>query len=97
MPKPAYRTLTRNSVEGFAGEEWCYRGRTSFFEQLVWYPNFTKSGFRLNFDAGMATALSQYLSWNLAYSSRYLGDPPRAGIKKNDTLLSTGIRFTFTK
>ncbi len=48
-------------------------------------------------DAGLSTALSKYLSWNLAYSSRYLSNPPLPGIKKNDTLLSTGIRFTFAK
>jgi putative salt-induced outer membrane protein YdiY len=45
----------------------------------------------------MTTALSKYLSWNLAYSLRHLSNPPLAGIKKTDTLLSTGIRFTFAK
>lgn len=100
VPKPAYTTLTRNSVEGFVGEEWRYKmnGRTSFFEKATLYPNFSKAGeFRLNFDAGMTTVLRKYLSWNLAFSSRYLSNPPLAGIKKNDTLLSTGIRFTFAK
>lgn len=100
VPKPTYTTLTRDSIEGFVGEEWRYKmnGRTNFFEKAVLYPNFSNRGeFRLNFDAGMSTALSKYLSWNLAYSSRYLSNPPLAGIKKNDTLLSTGIRFTFAK
>ena len=100
VPKPAYTTLTRDSIEGFVGEEWRYKmnGRTNFFEKATLYPNFSKAGeFRMSFDAGMSTALSKYLSWNLAYSSRYLSNPPLAGIKKNDTLLSTGIRFTFAK
>lgn len=100
VPKPTYTTLTRDSIEGFVGEELRFKvnGRTNFFEKATFYPNFSKTGeFRLNFDAGMNTALSKYLSWNLAYSSRYLSNPPLAGIKKNDTLLSTGIRFTFAK
>lgn len=100
VPKPAYATLTRDSIEGFVGEEGRYklRGRTNLFEKATLYPSFSKAGeFRLNFDAGMSTALSKFLSWNLAYSSRYLSNPPLAGIKKNDTLLSTGIRFTFAK
>ena len=98
VPKPAYSTLTRNAIEGFVGEEWRFKmnGRTSFFEKATLYPNFSRTGeFRLNVDAGMSTALSKYLSWNLAYSSRYLSNPPLPGIKRNDTFLSTGIRFTF--
>lgn len=100
VPKPTYTTLTRDSMEGFVGEEWRYKmnARTQFFEKATFYPNFSNRGeYRLNFDAGLSTALSKYLSWNLAYSSRFLSNPPLAGIKKNDTLLSTGIRFTFVK
>jgi putative salt-induced outer membrane protein len=100
VPEPEYTTRTRDSIEGFVGEEWRFKmnSRTSFFEKAVLYPNFSESGeFRLNLDAGVSTALSKYLSWNLTYSSRYLSNPPLPGIKKNDTLLSTGIRFTFAK
>lgn len=100
VPRPTYTTLNRDSIEGFVGQEWRYKmnARTQFFEKATLYPNFSDRGeFRFNFDAGMSTALSKYLSWNLAYSSRYLSNPPTAGIKKNDTFLSTGIRFTFAK
>ncbi len=100
VPTPTYTTLNRDSMEGFVGQEWRYKmnARTQFFEKVTLYPNFSDRGeFRLNFDAGLSTALSKYLSWNLAYSSRYLSNPPLPGIKKNDTFLSTGIRFTFAK
>ena len=100
VPNPTYTTLTRDSMEGFVGQEWRYKmsARTQFSEKATFYPNFSDRGeYRMNFDAGMSTALSKYLSWNLAYSLRYLSNPPLAGIKKNDTLLSTGIRFTFAK
>jgi putative salt-induced outer membrane protein YdiY len=100
VPNPTYTTRTRDSIEGFVGEEGRFKmnGRTNFFEKAVLFPNFSDGGeYRLNFDAGMTTALSKYLSWNLAYSLRHLSNPPLAGIKKTDTLLSTGIRFTFAK
>jgi putative salt-induced outer membrane protein YdiY len=100
VPNPTYTTRTRDSMEGFVGQEWRYKmnARTNFFEKAVLFPNFSDRGeYRLNFDAGMTTALSKYLSWNLAYSLRHLSNPPLAGIKKTDTLLSTGIRFTFAK
>ncbi|HEX4951504.1 MAG TPA: DUF481 domain-containing protein [Blastocatellia bacterium] len=100
VPRPTYTTRTRDSIEGFVGEEWRFKmnGRTSFYEKAVIFPNFSDRGeYRFNFDAGMSTALSKYLSWNLAYSNRFLSNPPLAGIKKSDTLLSTGIRFTFAK
>lgn len=100
VPKPAYTTLTRNSVSGMVGEEGSYKlnGRTSFFEKAVLFPGFTNNaGFRFNFDAGMSTALTKYISWNLTYSDRYLSNPPIAGLKKNDSFLATGIRFTIAK
>ncbi len=99
-PKPAYTTLTRNSVSGMVGEEWNYKlnGRTSFFEKAVLFPGLTNNaGLRLNFDAGLSTVLTKYISWNLTYSDRYLSNPPIAGLKKNDSFLSTGIRFTIAK
>jgi putative salt-induced outer membrane protein YdiY len=100
VPNPTYTTRTRDSIEGFVGEEWRFKmnGRTQLFEKAVLFPNFSDRGeYRFNFDAGMTTALSKYLSWNLTYSNRFLSNPPLAGIKKNDALLSTGIRFTFAK
>lgn len=100
VPKPTYTTLNRDSVGGMVGETWTYKlnGRTSFFEKVVLFPSFTKNGgFRLNFDAGMTTTLSKYMSWNLTYSDRYLSNPPLPGLKKNDSFLSTGLRFTIAK
>lgn len=100
VPNPVYTTTSRDSIEGFVAEEWRYKisPRSSFFEKATLFPNFTKAGeFRFNLDAGVATALTKYLSWNLAFSNRYLSNPPLAGLKKNDTLLTTGIRFTFAK
>lgn len=99
VPQPAHRNLTRNFAVGLVGEEFRYRmsPRINVFEKVEWYPNFTIAGFRLNTDSGITTALNKYLSLNMTLSTRYLSDPPLAGIKKSDTLLTTGIRFNFGK
>lgn len=99
VPTPARTILTRTGVEGLLGEEWRYKinARTSFFEKVEYYPSLTGSGARLNTDAGITTALNKYLSWNVYLSTRYLEQPPLPGLKKNDTLLTTGIGFNFGK
>jgi hypothetical protein len=43
-----------------------------------------------------ATKLKSWLGWQVTYSDRYLSDP-LPGLKKNDVLLSTGLRLTFGK
>lgn len=97
VPQPVHRTLTRNFAVGLVGEEFRYRmnPRINVFEKVEWYPNLTIAGFRLNTDSGITTALNKYLSLNMILSTRYLSDPPLPGIKKSDTLLTTGVRFTF--
>ena len=99
VPQPAYKTLTRSRMEGLVGEEWRYRmnPRTQFSEKVEWFPSFSKFGHRLNTDSRMTVGLNQHLSWNLAFSTQYLSQPPLPGIKKSDTLLSAGVRFTFGK
>src|SRR5580704_10907306 len=47
-------------------------------------------------DATAATKLKNWLSWQATYSDRFLSDP-LPGLKKNDLLLSTGLRLTFGK
>jgi len=52
--------------------------------------------YRFQLDATAATKLKTWLSWQVTYSDRYLSDP-LPGLKKNDVLLSTGLRLTFGK
>jgi putative salt-induced outer membrane protein len=52
--------------------------------------------YRFQFDATAATKLKAWLGWQITYSDRYLSNP-LPGLKKNDVLLSTGLRLTFGK
>ena len=91
--------LTRKSGEIVMGEELDAKlnNRTTLSERFVLYPNVTNTGsYRFQFDTTAATKLKGWLSWQATYSDRYLSDP-LPGLKKNDLLLSTGLRLTFGK
>ncbi len=46
------------------------------------------------FDTALVTRISKWLDWQVSFSDRYLSNP-LPGIKKNDLLLTTGIRITY--
>ena len=72
-------------------------GRTTLSEKFSLFPNVSDTGsYRFQFDATAATKLKAWLSWQITYSDRYLSNP-LPGLKKNDMLLSTGLRLTFGK
>jgi putative salt-induced outer membrane protein YdiY len=88
---------TRRSGEVILGEDLSYRlsGSTTLSERLMFFPNMSEAGeFRMTFDTTAVTTLSRWLSWQLTVSDRYVSNPI-PGIKKNDLLLSTGIRVNF--
>ncbi len=89
--------VTRRSAEIVLGEELVHKfsDSTSFGEKLSFYPNISETGeYRLQFDASLSTQLSDWLSWQVSFSDRYLTNPP-LGVQQNDVLLSTGLRFAF--
>jgi putative salt-induced outer membrane protein YdiY len=91
--------LTRKTGEIVLGEELNTKlnNRTVLSEKLSLYPNATDTGnYRLQVDATAATKMKAWLSWQVTYSDRYLSNP-LTGLKKNDVLLSTGLRLTFGK
>jgi putative salt-induced outer membrane protein YdiY len=88
---------TRRSAEIVAGESFSTKlgPRTTFTEQLVFFPNLSSTGdYRVTFDATANTKIKSWLGWQLTLSDRYITDPP-FGLKGNDLLLSTGLRLTF--
>jgi putative salt-induced outer membrane protein len=88
---------TRRSAEVLVGESLSIRlgGRTTFTEQLTFFPNVSNPGdYRINFDAGATTKLKSWLGWQVTFSDRYISNPP-LNLKGNDLLLSTGLRLTF--
>lgn len=96
---PASPAVTRKSGEVVLGETFNAKinNRTTITEQFSLFPNVSNTGsYRFQFDTTAATKLKNWLSWQVTYSDRYLSDP-LPGFKKNDLLLSTGVRLTFGK
>ncbi|HXN49300.1 MAG TPA: DUF481 domain-containing protein [Bryobacteraceae bacterium] len=91
--------LTRNSAEGYFGDDWSYKlsGASALTQSFRIFPNFTSGGeYRMNFDLGAVTRLKKWLSWQVTASDRFISDPV-GGRKKNDVLLTTGLRVSFAR
>lgn len=94
-----YTTFSQKTGEIMAGEYWTHSltPRTKFDERFELFPNISNTGeYRFTFNSHAVTAISKWLSWQLAYDDIYVSNPP-AGTKKNDVILSTGLRLTFGK
>lgn len=71
---------------------------TQITQSLILFPNVSQSGeYRMNFDTSVVTTLNKWLGFHLTASDRYQSNPVQAGIKKNDFLLTTGLRITFAR
>ncbi|MCU1335594.1 MAG: hypothetical protein JWO19_1175 [Bryobacterales bacterium] len=91
--------LNRTSAELLLGEDLVHKftSATSIEQRFVFFPNFSDTGaYRLNFDTSAVTAVRKWFSWQFTVSDRYLSNPV-VGRKKNDVLVSTGLRLTFAK
>jgi putative salt-induced outer membrane protein len=89
----------RTSAEAQVGQTLSHRfnSRLSLKEQLFVFPNLTDGGeYRINFDTSLVTDVTRRVGWQLTLSDRYLSNPP-SGLKQNDLLLTTGIRFKLGK
>lgn len=89
--------LLRNSAELSIAEEAAYSAfqKMKLFERLAFLPNLSQTGeYRIVFDSTASVPIFKSLEWNLGFSDRYLSNPP-AGVLKNDSILSMGIRFSF--
>jgi putative salt-induced outer membrane protein YdiY len=87
--------FTRRSAELVVGEEFEARlnDRLTFSQRLAFYPNMSDTGqYRVQFDSSMVTQLYHWIGWHISVSDRFLSNPI-PGIKKNDLLLTTGLRF----
>ncbi len=97
---PADRAaFTRNSTEAYWGDDFAYKlnSRTNLTQGFRMFNNLSNGGeYRINFDVGASTALTKWLNWNIAVSSRYLSNPV-PGRLNNDFLYSTGLGFTFAR
>jgi len=89
--------LNRTSGETLLGEEFQFQYSSfgSVQQKMTIFPNLSDPGvFRVSFDTTADTRMNRWLSWQVSLSDRYLSNPV-TGRKKNDVLLTTGLRITF--
>lgn len=90
--------LKRNSGELLMGQDLALRlnSRVMFKERLQYFPNLTETGeYRMTFDSSLSTKLTNWMTWNLTVSDRYLSNPP-LGSKNNDLLFTMGVGVSLT-
>ncbi|MDX2150182.1 MAG: DUF481 domain-containing protein [Bryobacteraceae bacterium] len=89
----------RNSAEAYWGDELTFRMNSSASVRQAFrmFNNLTNRGeYRANFDLGLDTKLSKWLSWQGTFSNRYITNPA-PGRRTNDVLISTGLRLSFAR
>ena len=89
--------LDRTSGEALIGEElsFQYSSFGSVQQKISIYSNWRDLGvFRVSFDTTADTRVNRWLSWQVSVSDRYLSNPV-VGRKRNDVLLTTGLRINF--
>jgi hypothetical protein len=93
----AFPAVTQRNAEANTGEQFDAKlgSRSTFSETFNYFPNLSgPSGYRYTFNSGVATAISKWLGWQFSLSDNFLSNPPTR-IKRNDLLLSTGLRLAF--
>jgi putative salt-induced outer membrane protein len=68
-----------------------------FTENFIFYPDLSDtSQYRFSLDASFVSKINTWLGWQTSIADRYVTNPPIAGTKSNDIILSTGLNITFT-
>ncbi|HUJ30881.1 MAG TPA: DUF481 domain-containing protein [Candidatus Acidoferrum sp.] len=91
--------VQRNLGAATAGEDFekKFGSTSSLTEHFYFYPDLSETGeYRFSLDAGWVTQIKKWLGWQITVSDRYITNPPIAGTKDNDVVLSTGVNFSFS-
>ena len=89
----------RNSSEAYWGDDFTYKlnSRASLVQTYRMFNNLTNTGtYRQNFDLGISTRLTKWLTANASASDRFLSNPV-SGRKRNDFLYTFGLGFTVAR
>ena len=90
--------LSRNAGEINFGDVFTHKftGATNLTQSFRYFVNMSQAGeYRINFDMGAVTNLNKWLGWHVTASDRFLSNPV-FGRQRNDVLLSTGLRVSFS-
>lgn len=69
---------------------------TTATEQFYFYPDLSNTGqYRFSLDSALNTKIKTWLAWQVAFSDRYVTNPPILGTKSNDAIFTTGLNITF--
>ena len=94
-----FYTLTRDAAEAYWGDDLTYglSSSTSIRQGFRMFHRLAEGGgYRINFDVGAVTAINKWLGIQITASDRFLSNPV-IGRQRNDILLSTGFRVSFTR
>ena len=88
----------RSSPEGLLGQEFVHKinSITSIRQKATVFSNLGAGTYRVNLDLAAVTGIAKWLGWQVAVSDRFLSNPV-PGLKRNDLLMTTGLRITFAK
>ena len=89
----------RSSGEIYWGDDYLWKMNTisSLKQSFRMFNNLANPGeYRANFDLGIEARMWKALSWQITFSDRYITNPA-PGRKTNDLLISSGIRYTFSR
>jgi hypothetical protein len=89
----------RSAGEIYWGDDflWKLTGTAAMKQSFRMFNNMGNLGeYRANFDLGLDTKLWKAVSWQLTFSDRYISNPAPFR-KTNDLLISSGIRYTFSR
>ena len=89
----------RNSGEAYWGDDFLARlsKLSSLKQSFRMFHNLQNTGeYRANLDVAIETKLWKALAWQISASDRYISNPAPFR-KTNDLLVSSGIRFTFSR
>jgi Protein of unknown function, DUF481 len=93
-----FQGLNRNSAEINFGDVFTHKftSTMNLTQSFRYFVNLSQAGeYRVNFDVGAVTALKKWLGWHVTASNRFLSNPV-FGRQRNDMLLSTGFRLSFS-
>jgi putative salt-induced outer membrane protein YdiY len=91
-------SVKRNLVAVTTGEDFTHKFSkvTSVDEHFYFYPDLSNPGqYRFTLMADANTSINSWLSWQISVNDLYVSNPPIAGTKSNDLILSTGLAVTF--